>query len=537
MPCTILNDVGGVKGLHVALDVFTEETERRLFKSGIHGRRSELDCHNWIESNGKSGHSHGPILDDDAYRLCNAVRDCGLFPGFITPDCCLSWSYAGPTAPGGGAAFQLHFDSRCAFIETGSRRVPRRTCQPSDPKHPFSSRACDGMNSPILLSRADSIGETVVGVNLGHGCVMEFQPDNRDRALLQQGPPPLPPAHAAAGLHVEQRTFETDNFKLRVPLPRRSIYVMSGESRWRWKHGIAKLSPKNLCDFPPPPTWNPYGLRRSLTLRATKAFSDVTLERMLQRRPDDASLQARIAAQSKFPAQRPHVYKKLSKEETAALRAEAREMLRLLDHAPSHLRFRPQDVHYVSPPEAHAAGSGGGGGSWGGGGGSSGSMPSPPFGGVGQRLGGGGGGPAVASAAAAIAAAAAYDAHDAEEEEERHLQLALQASLSEYAASPARSSASHRSCGGALPGSGGTSSHAPIVLDDSEEEDDETKPDVVEQEAPGVMPSPVHRDPAASLGGSGAKKRARDGDGEEKEEGVRDAERMRQARLARFGGA
>jgi alkylated DNA repair dioxygenase AlkB len=248
MPVTVLRDIAGIPGLHVALDVFTEETERRLFKSPIHGRASEEDYHRGGQRNGQA---HGPILHDDAYRLCNAVRDCGLFPGFITPDSCLSWSYPGPSAQSGGASFALHFDSRY------------------------------------------SIGETVVGVNLGQGCVMEFQPgDEWWKAHPGEGPPAQPPQDAAAGVHVEVRTFDSGSFKLCVAMPRRSIYVMSGLCRWQWKHGIAKLSSKNLAPFAPPPSWNAYGMRRSLTLRAGKAFSDATLHRLLQRAPNDASLKA-----------------------------------------------------------------------------------------------------------------------------------------------------------------------------------------------------------------------------------------------------
>lgn len=129
MPVAILRDVGGVSGLHVALDVFTEDTERRLFKSSeIHN--AEDAAHTHAERNGRG---HTPVLPDDVYRCCNAVRDSGLFPDLITPDYCLALTYPGPSAAGGGASFQSHFDSRYRW------------------------------------------GETVVGVNLGQGCIMEVR--------------------------------------------------------------------------------------------------------------------------------------------------------------------------------------------------------------------------------------------------------------------------------------------------------------------------------------------------------------------------
>ena len=75
---------------------------------------------------------------------------------------------------------------------------------------------------------------------------------------------------------------------------------MSGAARTEYKHAIAKLSTKNLASFPPPAAWNTYGMRRSLTIRATKAFSDATLAQLLARAPGDARLQARIAAQQNW---------------------------------------------------------------------------------------------------------------------------------------------------------------------------------------------------------------------------------------------
>ena len=83
----IIRNVGGVPGLHVALNVFSEETERRLFELPVHypaTKESTTRC-------GKSMHpSTWPV---DIFRVCNAVEDCGLVPEYIRPDYCLSLNY------------------------------------------------------------------------------------------------------------------------------------------------------------------------------------------------------------------------------------------------------------------------------------------------------------------------------------------------------------------------------------------------------------------------------------------------------------
>ena len=83
-------------------------------------------------------------------------------------------------------------------------------------------------------------GEFVAGVTLGASCVIRF---------------------------VKQPHGPTVN----VLLPRRSVYVMTGESRVAWKHGIFYTGREDTAR----PSWNPDGCRRSYTLRATKTFSMV----------------------------------------------------------------------------------------------------------------------------------------------------------------------------------------------------------------------------------------------------------------------
>lgn len=136
----IIRDAGGVRGLHVALDIFSEEAERRLFQStDLHFM--EADAH--VGGN-RTGRHHGPLLPDDCYRCCNAVVDSGLFPDLIMPEYCFAISYPGPSAASGGARFAAHFDSRYRW------------------------------------------GETVTGITLGQGCIMEWLPDKDEVKLNYQ---------------------------------------------------------------------------------------------------------------------------------------------------------------------------------------------------------------------------------------------------------------------------------------------------------------------------------------------------------------
>lgn len=161
-------------------------------------------------------------------------------------------------------------------------------------------------------------GEVIVGVTLGQSGVMYFVPkDGRD--------------------------------SIRVVLPRRSIYVMSGASRYDWKHGIDKHQPTH-----PSPSWNSNNLRISLTLRSKKVFSDVYLERQLQNETDlekRAELSARIAEQKKFYPVLEKNGPRLTKAEMEIQRKKANALLDFMDSGaiPAHLRFHQHEVTFPLP--------------------------------------------------------------------------------------------------------------------------------------------------------------------------------------------
>ena len=106
-----MRNFGGVKGLSIAYEVFTEAAERAFFETP--GLFMPLPS-KAVKSQGRYYESiltpHSPF-PRELHELLNAVRDCGLKPGLVTPDYCLAWGY-----PKGGA-FNMHFDSRYRWGE------------------------------------------------------------------------------------------------------------------------------------------------------------------------------------------------------------------------------------------------------------------------------------------------------------------------------------------------------------------------------------------------------------------------------------
>lgn len=267
----IVRNVGGVDGLHLMTNAFSEEIEKRLFLNNDFFLPS-TNSSGWqftYEEQHKSGkrcHSipniPNPFIPDDAYRLCNLVRDTGLHNELVTPDYCLGLSYPGKESSVGGSEFHMHFDSRFKW------------------------------------------GESVVGVTLGQGCIMHFVKSGK---------------------------------RVNIKLSRRSIYIMTGSARTEWKHGISKLSSKNLAGFPSYPDWNPLGMRRSLTLRCTKAVSDAFIEKELEKNPDDKRLQERLEEQKKY---RPQLTgKRLTNADLSTLRRKAKNDLNMILAYNTNIRF------------------------------------------------------------------------------------------------------------------------------------------------------------------------------------------------------
>ena len=138
----ITRDAGGVPGLLLAENVFTEEAERHYFEMTSDETTPEFP---------RLGSHHGPPFPEQFHHVLNAVRDCGLLPELMDPDYCLALTYSPK------ATFQVHYDSRYRW------------------------------------------GETVVGVNLGASCIIRFQPDkNLARASAYASAQHAPPSNARA---------------------------------------------------------------------------------------------------------------------------------------------------------------------------------------------------------------------------------------------------------------------------------------------------------------------------------------------------
>ena len=279
----IVRDAGGVPGLHVAYDCFTEEVEERLFRSGDETSFFQHALGGPATATAtRTGNAprHPTSWPADYTRVCNLIRDCGLVPDLVPPDYCLPLLYPP------GAGFALHFDSRYRWAEV------------------------------------------IMGVNLGQDGEMMFLPTkDDDKAALAAG--------------------DTGKKTARVKLPRRSIYVMSGPSRLDWKHGIVQQRPTD-----PPPAWNPHNLRKSLTLRSTKVFSDVYFERALrQNSAERDSLLTRQKAQARFPPRNAQG-EALTDEVLQKERSLAHQVLQLMESGllPADLRFQRNDDTFSLPP-------------------------------------------------------------------------------------------------------------------------------------------------------------------------------------------
>lgn len=94
----IQRNVGGVPGLHIAYDAFSEEIEKRLFENPCFPASGG--------DSGKEGITLNPLyFPDDWFRLINAVQDCGLYPEMQHPNYALNLTYSNK------GSFMAHRDS------------------------------------------------------------------------------------------------------------------------------------------------------------------------------------------------------------------------------------------------------------------------------------------------------------------------------------------------------------------------------------------------------------------------------------------
>ena len=296
----IKRDVCGIKGLHVFYDAFTEDVERRMFHNrdlfpfgapAPDASKKSLDSTLGMKN-----------MPDDIMRVANLVRDSGLDPTLITPDHVMSQSY--PPMAG----FMAHFDDNSRW------------------------------------------GEAVVGVSLGADGVLYFTPNCKNQWAIGAQICKAALDNNFKDYPTESGVTESDSWRtgrgsrvnkgpkswaLELEIPRRSIYVMTGAARTDLEHGIRGMRAPSDA-----PSWNPTGVRRSLTLRAQKPYSNATLEHLAKKNPLDVSIWGRVQAQSGFKtASEATSYGNTSAEQARAFVA---------DNPKTHLRFDPSQVGSVS---------------------------------------------------------------------------------------------------------------------------------------------------------------------------------------------
>ena len=249
--------------------LFTETPEQIVGPIASHFRSNNPGQRFLRHGQPKAGFQAGIDMPEALVKTCNGIVESGLYNDFIACDYCLPWSY-----PENGS-FNYHFDSRHRW------------------------------------------GETVVGICLGCPGVMSFQLD--PKVAKGKGPPPPPSTRRSLnsdGLAVTIRK----NWIVDVHLPPRSLYVMSGPTRTEWKHMVLSNNTTNrmYLGSNPNPSFTNCIVRRTITLRSTRIFSEELLRQASLQLPNDMALKVRIHAQSKFHHEKDYGSGKATKQEVPA---------------------------------------------------------------------------------------------------------------------------------------------------------------------------------------------------------------------------
>ena len=346
----------GVPGFHVATNVFSPEVHRRLYECPAFTtnavpfvEKQDVPIQQTIL------HPLNGTWPDDWHRIINAVRDCGLFAQATIPDCGYGLTYRKGLGYRKGSSFPCHWDGRGKW------------------------------------------GEYVIACTLGAPCTITFQhaapkgnPVDPSRPFEWVPPDPASTDDAywtrsLTDEEVELSSYSSKNkrrlWQLTMTLPPNSLYVMSGASRYDWRHGIN-------CDqshpVPTPnalhvsasgavtklpvdtwllPSWNKSGSRRSVIYRSTKCFSDLCLDHEKDRALDDGdydaliSVNRRIDDAHRFKPQDEYARRDLTEEEIRQKKKAGEALIAELKRSGVHrLRFDPSEVMFSSSGMARATG-------------------------------------------------------------------------------------------------------------------------------------------------------------------------------------
>ena len=190
-------DAMGVPGFHVAVNVFAPAVHRRLFDEPTFDlnpqpfvTQQETPIQQTILHPTMVG-INGP-WPSNWHRIINAVRDCGLFEQATIPDNGYGLTYQQ------GSTFPCHWDGRGKWGEY-KHSAPKG--RPVDPSRPWDWTPPDpsSVSDDPYWTRSMTAEEVQLG---SYG--------NNKRRLWQ----------------------------MTMTLPPNSLYVMSGPSRYDWRHGI-----------------------------------------------------------------------------------------------------------------------------------------------------------------------------------------------------------------------------------------------------------------------------------------------------------
>jgi len=322
----IIENAMGVPGLHmwpsmsflqILIDVSLKIPSLLQMPFPLSKIKQVLHCNNVFYILLKqSVHSPWP---DDWHRLIHAVRDSGLFESATIPDNAYALTYEP------GSEFVCHWDGRGKWGE-------------------YVISSCLGYPCTITLQ---------------HAAPKSKKPVNSDKPWNY-----IPPQPSQEDYWTCSQTEEKVNpmkrrlWQVTMTLPPNCIYVMSGPSRYDWRHGINV----NHVNHPLPrhdasntllfPAWNTSRNRRAVIFRSSKVFSNVCLQLDYERAilvgdvNAAEALEKRIVAAKRFSPQ-DEFCRKLEQHELTAYRAQAQAVLQKLESSGAHcLRFEPHQVQF-----------------------------------------------------------------------------------------------------------------------------------------------------------------------------------------------
>ena len=348
-------DAMGVPGFHVAVNVFAPAVHRRLFDEPTFDlnpqpfvTQQETPIQQTILHPTMVG-INGP-WPTNWHRIINAVRDCGLFEQATIPDNGYGLTYQQ------GSTFPCHWDGRGKW------------------------------------------GEYIICATLGAPCTITFQhcaPKGKpvDPSRPWDWTPPDPSSVSDDPYWTRSMTAEEVQlgsygnnkrrlWQMTMTLPPNSLYVMSGPSRYDWRHGI-NCDPNNHA-VPKPtsafvsaggsvtqvpadewlfPSWNKSRARRSVIYRSTKCFGDLCLQQEREKAYSDqdyeaiTAVNARIDASHRFKPQDQQASRELTEEEIEELEEAGRALMEELKRSGAHrLRFAKSEVQFESDNMTRASG-------------------------------------------------------------------------------------------------------------------------------------------------------------------------------------